>query len=146
MSKAQSEGKGYAYALGTAYVREFVSADVKPEADALVDNLRVAFSELLEENAWMSDETKPLAQEKLDLMVQLVAYDESIMSNEGLDEFYADVRGRKWGGGNRINVLGEKENRTFKYTVLCTYRTMISTWTLTSTTWPGPWTSTWAGT
>ena len=92
VSKAQSESKGYAYALGTAYVNGFVEDNVKPDTEALVDNLRVAFSELLEENDWMSDDTKPEAQEKLDKMVQLVAYDESIMTNDGLDDFYAGVR------------------------------------------------------
>ncbi len=89
---AQNKLLGFAYALGTEYVRGYVPDSVKPDADALVTDLREAFSELLEENDWMSDDTKVEAAEKLDLMIQLVAYDESIMDNEGLDAFYEGVR------------------------------------------------------
>ncbi len=91
VSIAQSESRGLAYALGVAYVDGYVPDNVKPDAEALVDDLRVAFSELLVENDWMSDETKVEAQEKLDLIIQLVAYDESIQSNSGIDAFYDGV-------------------------------------------------------
>ncbi len=94
VSIAQSELKGYAYALGTAYVNGYVPVDTKDIASDLVDDLRQAFGELLDENEWMSEETIVLAQEKLDLIEQLVAWDDSILDNDGIDAFYDGVRKR----------------------------------------------------
>ncbi len=64
----------YPDALGRAYVDEAFSPDAKTEVETLVDNLIAAFRIRIEESAWMSEETKVEALEKLDLMSVKVGY------------------------------------------------------------------------
>ena len=62
------------------------------QANALVDNLRLAFEDLLSESVWMDAETQVLAKEKAELMVQLVGYPDWLQDNAELDNYYAYVR------------------------------------------------------
>lgn len=64
-------------ALSQAYVAEHFSPAAKAEVEALVDNLVAASRIRIEQNPWMSEETKARALEKLDLMVFAVGYPET---------------------------------------------------------------------
>ncbi len=64
----------YPDALGQAYVDEAFPPEAKAEVETLVDNLIAAFRIRIEESAWMSEETKVEALEKLDLMSVKVGY------------------------------------------------------------------------
>jgi len=62
--------------LSQAYVAEYFPPEAKAEIETLVDNLIAAFRIRIEQNPWMSEETKTKALEKLDLMVVKVGYPE----------------------------------------------------------------------
>ncbi len=61
-------------AISQVYVAEHFPPEARAQVEALVDNLIAAFRIRIEQSAWMSDETKALALEKLDLMVVAVGY------------------------------------------------------------------------
>ena len=54
-----------------------------------MDNLRLAFEDLLTESVWMDAETQVLAKENAELMVQLVGYPDWFPDNTELDNYYA---------------------------------------------------------
>jgi putative endopeptidase len=60
--------------FGQEYVERAFSPEAKAEIEALVDHLIDAFRLRIENNEWMSEETKAKAIEKLDLMTVLVGY------------------------------------------------------------------------
>ncbi len=51
-----------------------------------MDDLLDAMGELLEENTWTTQPTIELALDKLGLMIPMVAYDDSILNNDGIDD------------------------------------------------------------
>ena len=61
-------------AMGQLYVAEYFSPEAKADIEQLVDNLIAAFRVRLENNSWMSPETKAAAMEKLDAMKVKVGY------------------------------------------------------------------------
>ncbi len=71
----------------------YVPGGTKDKSEDLVDDLLDAMGELLEENTWMTQTTIELALDKLRMMIPLVAYDESILNNDGIDDFHEGVRG-----------------------------------------------------
>ncbi len=62
--------------LGEAYVAEAFPPEARIEAEALVDNLIAAYRIRIQESAWMSEDTRARALEKLDLMNIQVGYPE----------------------------------------------------------------------
>lgn len=91
-SKASSEDKGFAYAVGRLYVAKNFDEDTKLDASALVDDLRASFKELVSESVWMDADTQVLAQEKADQIIQLVGYPDWPNDDAELDRRYKDVR------------------------------------------------------
>jgi len=71
-------------AIGVKYI---VAANFdekgKAEVNAMVEDLRVSFKQLLSDASWMDNETKSTAQEKADQMRSFMAYPDvrSTMSN-----------------------------------------------------------------
>ena len=63
----------------------------KTTALEMIDTLRVAFSELLEENEWMDDETRAVARQKANLMNEKIGYPDSIMDPDLLALEYQKV-------------------------------------------------------
>jgi predicted metalloendopeptidase len=63
--------------LSQAYVTEHFPPEAKAEIEDLVDNLIEAFRIRIEQNSWMTEETKAEALTKLDLMVVSVGYPET---------------------------------------------------------------------
>lgn len=70
---ASVEG-GLGEALGQLYVDRFFPAAAKERMEKLVKNLQVALGERIAVQEWMSDETKKVAQEKLDAFYVKVGY------------------------------------------------------------------------
>lgn len=70
---ASVEG-GLGEALGQLYVARFFPPEAKERMEKLVANLQVALSERIAVQEWMSDETKRVAQEKLDAFYVKVGY------------------------------------------------------------------------
>ena len=70
---ASVEG-GLGEALGQLYVARFFPPEAKERMEKLVANLQVALGERIAVQEWMSDETKRVAQEKLDAFYVKVGY------------------------------------------------------------------------
>ncbi len=65
---------GLGEALGQLYVERFFPPAAKERMEKLVKNLQVALGERIAVQDWMSDETKKVAQEKLDAFYVKVGY------------------------------------------------------------------------
>ncbi len=81
-------------AMGQLYVAEYFSPEAKADIEQLVDNLLAVFRVRLENNTWMSPETKTAALEKLDAMKVKVGYPDTWKSYEHYsigDSFWATV-------------------------------------------------------
>ena len=55
----------------------------------MVEQLRAAFKELVSEAEWMDAETKVKAQEKADMMLQLIGYPDWLLDNAEVDKYYS---------------------------------------------------------
>ena len=60
--------------FGQAYVAAAFTPEMKAEVEDLVDHILAAFRIRLQQNAWMSDETRERAIEKLDLITPQIGY------------------------------------------------------------------------
>ena len=65
---------GLGEALGQLYVKRFFPPEAKERMEKLVANLQTALGERIAVQEWMSDETKKVAQEKLDAFYVKVGY------------------------------------------------------------------------
>ncbi|HEV2066385.1 MAG TPA: M13 family metallopeptidase [Thermomicrobiales bacterium] len=72
-------------AIGQLYVAEYFPPEAKQQITTLVDSLIAAFRVRIEENAWMTDETKKVALEKLDAMAVKVGYPDTWQSYEAVE-------------------------------------------------------------
>lgn len=63
-------------ALGKIYVEKYFPPSAKTYMEQMVDNLKAAFKEHIEDLDWMSDSTKAFALEKLNAMVKKIGYPE----------------------------------------------------------------------
>ena len=81
-------------AMGQVYVSEYFSPEAKADIEALVENLIAAFRVRLENNTWMTDETKAAALEKLDAMRVKVGYPDTWQTYENYtigDSYWSTV-------------------------------------------------------
>ncbi len=81
-------------AMGQVYVAEYFSPEAKADIEALVENLIAAFRVRLENNTWMTDETKAAAIEKLDTMRVKVGYPDEWQTYENYtigDSYWATI-------------------------------------------------------
>ena len=64
----------WGFAAAHEYVLQNFDEGAKDQADSMVEDLRAAFKELVEEAEWMDVETMGKAKEKADMMLQLIGY------------------------------------------------------------------------
>lgn len=79
-------------AMGQIYVADYFSPESKAAIEQLVQNIIAAFRVRLENNAWMSEETKTAALEKLDAIEVKVGYPDRWQTYENYvvgDSYYA---------------------------------------------------------
>jgi len=99
-------------AWGFAAAHEYVLANfdeaAKGQADGMVEDLRSAFKELVEEAVWMDGETQEKAKEKADMMLQLIGYPDWLVDAAKVDEYYSDAPAAKL-DDNIGNVLEMKD-------------------------------------
>ena len=57
----------------------------------MIHDIRDAFNDLLEENAWMDTETRLVAEDKANSMTERIGYPEYITNDTRLEEEYKNV-------------------------------------------------------
>ena len=72
-------------AIGQLYVDAYFPPEAKEQITTLVDSLIAAFRVRIEENPWMTDDTKKIALEKLDAMAVKVGYPDEWLSYEAVE-------------------------------------------------------------
>ncbi len=104
-------------ALSKAYVEKYFPPDAKQRMIQLVENLRAALREQLEESEWMQPATKRLAIAKLNALQVQIGYpdawhDYSAMRIQGAD-FFANVRATwTWGEHYEVAKIGKPVSHT----------------------------------
>ena len=54
----------------------------------MVEDLRAAFKELVTETDWMDADTQVKAQQKADMMLQLIGYPDWLLDNDRVDQYF----------------------------------------------------------
>lgn len=111
-------------AVGAMFVREYFDDKSKQDTLAMTHELQDTFREILNETYWLDEETKALAESKVNRMSLKIGYPDYILSAEKLDEKYADleIHADKYFENilnvlrhltrSEMNKLREKVNRT----------------------------------
>ncbi|CAG7785778.1 unnamed protein product, partial [Allacma fusca] len=76
----------FGMAIGVKYIEEAFDKDAKTNVDLMVENLRSAFKELLDEADWMDEETKANADKKVSAMKQFMAYPDWLFNQSRLEQ------------------------------------------------------------
>lgn len=61
----------------------------------MIHSIREAFNDLLNENAWMDDETRAVAKEKANAMNERIGYPDILTNSTELEKEYEHVRSAK---------------------------------------------------
>merc|ERR1712121_596859 len=81
--------RGFGFAAAHEYVLANFDDAAKDQADSMVEDLRSAFKELVEETEWMDSMTQEKAKEKADMMLQLIGYPDWLAVPSEVDEYYS---------------------------------------------------------
>jgi putative endopeptidase len=108
-------------ALGKLYVDEKFPAEAKTKAKEMIDNVLLGFEKRIAGLAWMSEETKEKALEKLHKLTVKIAYpdvwkDYAELQVKGLENggsyFENTINVSKWNYNKNMEKLGKKVDRT----------------------------------
>jgi len=102
--------------LGKAYTEKYFPPEAKRRMAALVENLRAALREQLQQSDWMQPETKKLAVAKLNALEVQIGYPDAWHDYSALriarDDFFGDVRAAwVWGDHYGIAKIGKPVSR-----------------------------------
>ncbi|XP_011495889.1 PREDICTED: neprilysin-1-like [Ceratosolen solmsi marchali] len=75
-------------AAGALYVRRDFNESFKASTIDIIRNIRKSFKSIVMQASWIDKKTKTSALEKLDWIVQHIAYPSEFLDNDKLDEFY----------------------------------------------------------
>jgi len=78
----------FGFAAAHEYIKANFAEESKADADAMVENLRSAFKELVSETDWMDSATQAKAAEKADQMLQLIGYPDWLTDPSEVDSYY----------------------------------------------------------
>ena len=103
--------------LGALYVDRYFPPESKAAMDQLVANLRKALAASLEENDWMTPETKAQAVAKLDAFTPKIAYPDKFKTYDGLEIMAGDplgnaIRATAWQMADDRSRLGKPVDKT----------------------------------
>lgn len=105
-------------AVGKMYVAKYFPESSKTKMLDLVDNLKKAFSQHIDELDWMSDSTKTKAHEKLDNFTVKVGYPDKWKDYSTLDidpekSYYENLRAAgAWYTADNMSKLGKPTDKT----------------------------------
>ncbi|AKH43132.1 putative endopeptidase [Altererythrobacter atlanticus] len=103
--------------LGALYVERYFPPESKAAMDALVKNLRKALAVSIEENDWMTPETKEQAIAKLDSFNPKIGYPDEFETYDGLEIKAGDalgnrIRATEWAIEDNRSKLGQPVDRS----------------------------------
>ena len=102
--------------LGKVYVERYFPAASKEAMDELVANLRLAMADSIEENDWMTAETKAQALAKLNSFNPKIGYPDSFETYDGLtitsDPLANRMAAAEWGMKDNLSKLGTEVDKT----------------------------------
>ncbi len=103
-------------ALGQVYVERHFPESAKQQMEALVENLRTALRQSIEENDWMGPETKEEAYRKLEAFRPKIAYPDKWKDFSDLEIRRGDLFGnaqrvREFNYADEVSRLGEPTDR-----------------------------------
>ena len=105
-------------AVGEMYVKRFFPESSKQKMVALVENLRTALGEHIDQLEWMSDETKAKAREKLAAFTVKIGYPDKWKDYSTLDidpskTYYENLRSASaWYVQDNLQKLGKPTDKT----------------------------------
>ena len=105
-------------AVGKMYVAKYFPESSKTKMLDLVDNLKKAFSQHIDELDWMSDSTKTKAHEKLDNFTVKIGYPDKWKDYSTLDidpqkSYYENLRAAgAWYTSDNMSKLGKPTDKT----------------------------------
>ena len=73
------------------YVREYFEEDARQSANDMVKDIRSVFTEIIDELAWMDDETRVRAKEKAASMTTHIAYPDELLDDKKLTDLYENA-------------------------------------------------------
>lgn len=79
----------FGYAVGAKYIEKHFQGSIKAQVESMIKYLKAAFVTLIDEAEWMDATTKAIAREKVDAMVELVAFPNWIKKKEDVESFYS---------------------------------------------------------
>lgn len=101
------------FAIGAMFVREVFNGHAKPQAEQMINSVRIAFKENLKNLEWMDPETRVLANEKADAISDMIGFPDYILNPQLLDERYKtlDIDPNNYFDNNvKLNVFNLKKN------------------------------------
>ncbi|MEQ9314621.1 MAG: M13 family metallopeptidase, partial [Henriciella sp.] len=102
--------------VGKVYAAEYFPPENKAAMDDLVENLRKAMADNLDEIDWMSNETKPEAFDKLAKFTPKIGYTEKFETYDdfsaGGDAFSNDMEANRWVFEDMLSQLGGPIDKT----------------------------------
>lgn len=78
----------FSHAFGALYVRRHFKEEAKENVNTMVDNIMIAFKEMIEEIEWMDSETKINARDKANTIASQMAYADELLDDSKLVEYY----------------------------------------------------------
>lgn len=103
--------------LGASYVARYFPPENKAAMEELVENLRTAMGQSIDEIAWMGDETKAKAREKLASFDPKIGYRDNLETYEGLavsadNPLANSIAAGQWALEDNVSKLGQPIDRT----------------------------------
>lgn len=101
------------FAIGAMFVREVFQGEAKPKAEDMINSVRLAFKDNLENLEWMDPETRILANEKADAISDMIGFPDYILNPQLLDERYKmlEIDPNNYFDNNvKLNVFNLKKN------------------------------------
>ncbi|VDM93867.1 unnamed protein product [Onchocerca ochengi] len=77
-----------AQATGALFVRKHFSSETRKEITDILENIREAFRDIVEEIDWMDNNTKNAALQKADAVISKIGFHDICMNDTALNEYY----------------------------------------------------------
>jgi membrane metallo-endopeptidase-like protein 1 len=83
--------KLFKHAVSSMYVMVYFKPEAKNEINIMINYIRDAFNDILDDIEWLDEDTKESARLKLNFMDQVVGYSDEILEQDKIDGVYEDI-------------------------------------------------------